>query len=459
MSHQNKSLNPIICRALLAAVMLPPAYLLFMMQWGGLRYPFWDHVSNYEYVIAVHDGTLRLASLFKPHNEHMIFIPRLIHALVAQVTSWSISAEFTLLFLTYLATFGIIAAMTRRAYKAQSKTGYLTVLFAISLFFFSPAQHNNFWWTFMLQLALTSLFSYAAFFVIGSSRKGWAPNLLAILLCWCAIFSMANGLIAMLACFICVMIVSVQKSNTRTDFAIMALWGANFIAAAWLQISVRGQAPQGARAGLADAVTFLAIYAGNPLRSLLAFPYRNMWDIPRGNQLAIVVGLAVLLISGLICIYLARRLRRGDERASSALACILFGIGSGAVIAIGRAAFDQTGVANAAASRYVIYSTFIYIGLALSLGSMISHHLSPKLDSRIFLVLVAAFAIPALFAYARGTVVFADSARFNQTLSRAYELSNSAEINFDKVYPQREQVIAIRRELLARRLGPYMGLP
>jgi hypothetical protein len=93
---------------LIVGIALPPLYLLVMIEYGAITFPYWDHVPTAKYIIRYFDGSLTFNDLVEPHNEARPLFPRLIFVASAALTKWDLRAEYSYIYIT---VYGALAAL------------------------------------------------------------------------------------------------------------------------------------------------------------------------------------------------------------------------------------------------------------------------------------------------------------------------------------------------------------
>lgn len=434
----------------------PFLYVLAMMAWGGLDYPFWDHIETAKLVISMYNGDLQLRDLVAPHNEHIPFVPRVLQLLLARLNGWNLNVEFTFQFALLVATFGVVSLFLARPGPQSVQPTPWFGLLLIAIFLCSPVGHNNIWWSFMVVLILTAFFAYAAFAAIASTSERFVVrHLMAALLCWLSLLSMANGLLAFLCCALALGLqIQFKTTSIKHKNKLIAYWVLNTIAAFAVTFAVRSDSESSDGPGLISLARFFIIYVGMPLRGLFDFPYANMFDAPVDNAWTLILGVLVLGVAALVCLASLMRIMLGHNRSLFPLLTILFGVGTGVIIALGRAGDD--GGALAAASRYTIYATFIYVGI-------IAYFVQGALPSlgvrRWGSIIASCFAIAFLFssvkAYADGLRIFEAASAFNRSLQAAYSLGPHSGLASAQMHPSSEVAVQVQREMFKLGLGPY----
>lgn len=440
----------------------PPIYVLTMMMWGGLQYPFWDHVGTARYILRDHAGELTWQDYFTPHNEHIMAIPRWITVQLARLTGWSQGPEFTVMYCALLATYGIVARFIWRAARTANAIMPIVPLVLTALILFSPAGHNNLWWSFMLQLVLTALFSYAAFYTLADQKGRFSRVLGAALLAWAATFCMANGVVTFLA-LSAVAAIELRFGhrpfrNRVRDFLFLSINAG----AAYAVVAGLGQSSSQQTFLPFKLIEFLLVYAGTPAGSLIDFSYNNMFEYPTNSGLSLFMGALVILMSGGAVLASLKPLAAGDRRVIFPIACIAFGIGTGLIIGMGRITPDGAGMELAGASRYTIYSAFIYIGIFARLALMAIPRMAlpprvPAIATAYWLIFLAGCSMVA-GAYSDGSRMFRESGNFNIQLGQAYALDDRAADHYGKMFPDSQTAENIKLGLIRARLGPYRAL-
>lgn len=104
--------------------------------------PMVDEWFLVETVRRWREGTLDLAHLLSFHNEHRIFIPRVISLAVIQATDWHRQIWMTVNVIIAIATFGFFLQAFRRSLRDTLLTSAVAV--ALAIVFFAPSQKYNY---------------------------------------------------------------------------------------------------------------------------------------------------------------------------------------------------------------------------------------------------------------------------------------------------------------------------
>jgi hypothetical protein len=448
--------RPSLRASLWLFTLVPLALFVMAVQYSAIIFPFWDHCEMIRYFAMLHDHTLRLSDLWAPHNHSRPLTLRTLVLLNGSLTGWDIRSEYIYLIASVLAAFALQAVCLRRLLGAWSSK-CLSLVLLLSVISFSPAGHNNHWWSFMIQLDLTHLLVVAALFIVCFGPRSWANNILAAILCWLATYTLTNGLVAFA---VAALLVQTTSSNIRRFDRFTAFWCANI--AAVLAVYLPHLNESGGALRPLSQLEFSLAYLGSPLASLLIFPYRDMFEIPSVTLRNALVGSAVLAVSVCVAFLLRDQIRRARPAPLLFLGFSLFALGSAILTSWGRANFDAYGVANANASRYTIFGAYalyalIYaaaaerpIGdLASRLGSVID---SPSVR-RLAVCAFGIFLAAAGLSYWRSRVVYANAHDFNRLLAAAFLRDDAASLKF--VYPNVQAVQEMKGTLRRLGIGPY----
>lgn len=177
---------PVVVWGVLFACM---GFVLFADARYGMRYPFaddWDEV-----LALVGDEPITLKWLWSQHNEHRIFLPRLVFMATLRLTNADYRAP---VFFNIFALGALSAAMLRTAKKLRGRTRYADALFPLQLL--QPLQAGV-WWSYQVQFVSSSLL-LGLLLLIMVRREGPARPHLALLAGVCtALLPLcgANGLV------------------------------------------------------------------------------------------------------------------------------------------------------------------------------------------------------------------------------------------------------------------------
>jgi hypothetical protein len=398
-------------------------------------------------IVAYHDGNFAWHDLVRPHNHTRPLTYRAIYLANAILTDWDIRSEYFFMYLAILGCFAVHLIGLHRI--SASKERFLLGALILSIVYFSPAGHNNHWWSMMLQLDLANLFIAAALLAVALSPRSWAFNITSAALCWLAVYTITNGFFAVLSA---ALVVQLSSPRPLRPDRFTLFWMLNSALLTWSYFPVAEQSSAVHPTILAYA-QFVAVYLGSPAGGLLNFPYRGFLDLPTDLTLNTICGVVVL--SGIA--WLAYRLRSLEVAgARMFVAGSIFAITSALVTGWGRAAFDSYGIANANASRYTIFSSFALFGLIYAWCSATPpFRTSPRWLRAIATLMLCAFCVLAATSYWRSRVVYRSAHDFNAVLAEAFTPSLKHTLSDKFVYPRQDVVDELRAGLLRARSGPY----
>ncbi|KAA0677443.1 hypothetical protein DS837_29275 [Azospirillum brasilense] len=316
----------------------------------------------------------------------------------------------------------------------------------------------------MLQLDLTNVLIALALFAVALRPQAWSAHAVAAVSAWLAAYTLTNGIFAF------IVIIVALKLTDRPFYSpkisrFLAFWIVNTIVLSILYfpgIPVSEGIPH---PKLIDLIHFTLAYLGNPIGSLLWYPFAKQFDVPASTTLNTTLGVG-LVVAALVSARMAWDGLR--QRRADALVLFLF-VGLAVISALatawGRAAFDAAGVSNANSSRYSIFAAYLPLGLLLYHTARFrtdahpgAHPGAHPVDGprRGFaLGALAVFVAASAVSYARAVPIYKDSRELNRLLSEAYALDNfGSEYNW-VIYPVPAMVLKTKMDLLLRGLGPY----
>ena len=114
-----------------ALIILNPIAVAVLVWRFHVDVPFWDQWDFVPDLDRLFSGQLDLSFLFRQHNEHRMFFPRLIMLALARVTHWSIGWE---LVVSYLLTWGIFLFLVKQLFHFYPEVRRIFLVFPIILF-------------------------------------------------------------------------------------------------------------------------------------------------------------------------------------------------------------------------------------------------------------------------------------------------------------------------------------
>jgi hypothetical protein len=439
-----------------AAIVGPPIFLFIAVQHSALTHPFWDYCELIPYVDKLQSGTLAVSDLFAPHNHTRPAAWRALLLANAWLTGWDIRSEYVYLLGALVGAFLVQVQLLRRCCASWPRSRMLAFVAILSVVSFSPAAHNNHWWSMMIQLDMAHMFAVIALALMAWRPNNWRDTLLAALACWLATYTLTNGLVAFVCCAIVTQLFGGAwlRPNRFTLF-----WAANIVLVLVLYLPGL-PASGGGTPSLGHWLTFSLAYLGSPAVALIWFPFQSMFDVPHVTAMNVAAGFVVVLLLAASW-YWIRRARITSTAARAFVGFALFAAGSAALTGLGRAEFDELGLSNANASRYTLFSSWalyaiLYAATLVSTaGAFTRPWMRRLLPATTWLVIVAC----ATLTYVRSWKIYAEARRFDGQLAIAYA-SPENETPFDHlIYPVRERIPYFKSTLKRLRLGPYRDAP
>jgi len=336
-------------------VLIFPALILYLVIGLGLDAPFWDQWDLVPLIEKFESGTLSLGDLWAQHNEHRPLVPRAIMLLLAKATGWNTRAEMVLGFVMACILLGFMALWLRNTAKDIDPVELYLMLPVISAFVFSFNQWENWFWGWQIQIHLCVLASIVSISLLSANPMSRFHFRLSVIAAIVATYSFSIGLLTWPLGMLMIG-TSGQKEGKRRAALIWIAFAA--VTCITYFIDFKG-APHHAQAYalFSDPLAFLhflLVGLGAPVCGfdIRIAPWAGLWGI-----------LAFCLVA-----FLNWRLTRSFSESRQSIKLVvcwgLFGILSTAAIAAGRAGM---GVEFALGSRYIIFSSFLWISIAILL--------------------------------------------------------------------------------------------
>jgi hypothetical protein len=312
--------------------------------------PFWDQ-WDFLHTLGQHFGEgLTMRDLWAQHNEHRIFVPRLLFLLDA--VAFGARSEFLIAatLAAQLAHAGLLILLFRRVADhapALRVIAAATVVTGMLL----PSQLLNFIWGFQVQFPLVYLAVTASFYCLvrrqeATGRRRWPWLAGAVLAGWVATGTMANGV---LVWPLLVLLAACMRSGGGA-IAVLAAAGAAAIAAYVVGYGTPGEQPGIARA-LADPAAVLVRslgFLGSPL-----WPLGVPWGVGGG---AAAFALAALAL------WRGWRQRPAPPAALALRHVLLFVLGAALLCGIGR---SHLAIEEVVTPRYATAALLLWVVVAL----------------------------------------------------------------------------------------------
>jgi hypothetical protein len=339
---------------LFLVAILPIAVLVRLISEYGVNVPYGDEWSLIPLYAKWHDHQLRFVDLFRQHNEHRIFFPKLIYLAFAQVTHCNVRAEmFFSVLLCCLTSAGIYVLLKRTVPGAQK---HLLLWALINLLIFAPVQAENWLWGFQLQVFIPTVCLVASLVALGSRLRPGVRFVLASLLATIATFSFGGGIVLWPAIGLCL---ALQQENRRWLIA----WGVIFLLIATLFfIGYDRQPVLGPPTG--DPLDYLVYFAGFNGVALARLP------LQQPLLLAGIIGASAVLLYLTACILFVKSGGRPLWASAPWLALGMYAISSAGLAAYTRISW---GTQQSLDSRYASISCNLYIAL-IGMVAIASHN-------------------------------------------------------------------------------------
>ena len=308
--------------------------------------------ENFIQIFSSTDSSLNFQPLFRQHNEHRIFFPKIVYFLVAKLTNFNsvavMYASLAVLTAAYL-------AIARHMKTRLTRNLALISPILIGLFMYSPKQYENMFWGFQIGFYMTYAFSLLAICFCSDDmtrapRKtnlGWFA--LAVFCAAIASFSSIQGLVVW--CVVAVVWIMAERGAVFKNWKFYVWCLAAF---AVMKTYFYGYVKPGFNPELTfifddftGFVHFFFILIGQPVMKI------------GRNPAALITGIVVCVLSLLVFIDYLRCKRVRDFLS---IALIVYGIAVPLSISLGRAGF---GLDFASFSRYTTFTFSVYLGLCL----------------------------------------------------------------------------------------------
>jgi hypothetical protein len=332
-----------------------------MIRRDGVDMPYFDQwdpdITNV--ILASAHGRLS-ADLFTQHNEHRVFVPKLLDAALARATHWNqignMSATFAIVCLSSL-TVLMMCRLTAPAGGGGFQTIWLWTL--CNLLIFTPAQFENWLWGIGLMNVLPTFWIICALCVAASRLNRRARLAICLVLATAATFSSGNGMLAWPLVGL-LLAANPAGPGLRAGAQPVAIWLAGWAINLFLYFRHYQKPAQTLNlppAGAGTMFHYVLVFLGSPMDMSTTLQWITAATI-LGSCLLIVAAAAVLCYcrAGFFCrdVELSRRLLPWLMLAG-------FAVGSAVMAAIGRACY---GPQQALSSRYSSYAIYLPVALA-----------------------------------------------------------------------------------------------
>ena len=440
----------------------PVLFVFAMIQMSSVTAPFWDHWEQAQFIVAyydkglaaaVHDTLVSLSQHSRPVTTRLIYLANGI------LTGWDVRSEYVYIYAALAIGLFIHYRIIRRNAQTRSVTTSEAALFSvISIVYLSPANHNNHWWSMMLQLDLNNVLSLGALSLVAFTNA-WRAQIAAAALCWLSVYTLTNGL------FLILIVAAISRISEGAPFGVTkrtVFWLINIAAVYWSYFPI-AEPGMLARPSLFSVLMFAMAYVGNPVRQLIQFSYENQFEPAPGMVLSITIGVVLVCIFLLLVITFRSCFRQPMPGFLILLGFGCFALASAFVTGWARVAFDQYGIRNGNSSRYVITGSALLFGImhfcfaewdqvrATVRLRGLSGRRTRIISGTAYCLLLAV----AARSYAMSIPIYTASSAFNGMLWKGF-VANAAVTDVDRfLYPNQERLAMLRRDLWRLKVGPY----
>jgi hypothetical protein len=330
---------------------LPACLLGLLVIKYSVNVPFQDQWAIARLLPKWVEGTLSFGDLIAQHNESRKFFPRLIFLSLAQFTHWDVRYEMLVSFLLASIVAVNLYRLNRLTVGISPLQGLLLAAIA-NLVIFSPVQWDNWLWgiqvvVFIPIACITTAIS-VCYSQLGLNTKFGICLGLAIV----SMYSYANGILCWPIVF--PVLLPVWRDWLAHRRLVLTWWLSFAIACTFYFYNYQkpAQTPSFAYALVhpLEAVNYFLAFLGTPLGFGSALLH---------VLLASVVGGALLLLSGSICLYFWHhptliRPNRGWVMLG------IYSLLSAMITTLGRVGF---GIEQATSSRYTTFSLYLLVAL------------------------------------------------------------------------------------------------
>jgi hypothetical protein len=313
----------------------------------GVDLSYWDQWSFVEILIESRNADLTWSSLWVPHNEHRLLVPRLVWLGLAWMSDWDIRWE---LVANSLLAGSLFAALARAVIGAKrSLVSSHVSLALIALLVFNLQQVENWTWGWQVSLLLAATCGATAI-TLAAENEGLLGTLGAAALATIAGFSYASGILV----WPLGALAHMAKRPVRVGR--IALWlsvsGACIASYAHRLVPLFALHLEGTHAqGLGPVALYVLAYLGSPLVGWAGQP-----------SLAGTVGFVGLAVFCALLWTSTRTVGLARTLSAAWLLVGLFGIGNAILAAAAR---SPDGPMQALSSRYTTFGNLFWFAIVL----------------------------------------------------------------------------------------------
>ena len=201
---------------------LSPVLVLGLIYFYTVDIPIgddWDIIYLFDKLI---NKNLNFYDLWRQHNEHRIFVPKLLFILSGMLWGFNTKNIMHLSFLIALCTFCLFL-LHRMKNKAYFEPNYRWLWIVSSFFIFSPIQYANWTWSFQISWFLNIFAVSLGAYIFSNNELNLRTLFLLFLSGLTASFSMANGLLFWIIIFFMMIIVN-KKIKNKIKYNFIIFW-------------------------------------------------------------------------------------------------------------------------------------------------------------------------------------------------------------------------------------------
>ena len=380
---------------------IPPVLAAGIIMFFARNVPIgdqWDFIPTME---KMFNGTLTLQDVWKRHNEHNIFFPKIIFLILAYLSDWNIKWEICINYLCTLVIF-LFGLKIAKRFKAINKVENSAIILLLSLVCFSFGQSENWLWGWQIQIFLSLI--TAIYGIEKAVRSEWKllEYFIITLLGSISTFSFGCGIGFFYTVFLVLVYRWLFLSEVKTIDLIFWLIITAIVSSFYMVDffnNIEGTTFKMKSVNYSLLLPFILSYLGS---ALLKFD----------TIISIVLG--VFLVANFIAISIYIFKTKFKYKSGLTIYFIaLFVLISAAITAVGRAYIN---IDFARAGRYVTISNFFLICIILFL----QHFTSGEKSRNSTYSKVSLVVIYILFIY--GNIrEFVNTLNFGQNIGIAYE--------------------------------------
>ncbi len=346
----------------LALMSVPAGIVLHLIATYAVDIPFWDQWETARFFTGDFTSHSSWWELARQQNESRLLFPNLVFLGLSLLGKWSVVREMYFSVALVATVSAVLFALLRRSgFSGGVLSG---LLLAINALLFALTQHEN--WFFGIQVCyyLPPTALCLAILANGSSWSLRAKTLASLGLSFVAAYSFSGGVLICLLTFPGFLPSNWSRTGRRWPAPEELNWHVAYVIGSVAMLtayftdyhSQEGEPP----------IWFVFQHPEEALKYLLAWcgsPLLCRGPLPE----AMAVGALALLVLSALLVWSRRSLAtpEGRQKLYPWLVLAAYGVGTGLLTTLGRAGF---GAAQALSSRYIAFSTYLYVAV-LVLGA------------------------------------------------------------------------------------------